>query len=449
MSVKQEVRTTTATSLADAATKSTRRSLRARSSVESCDTGAVSNLKHGKTASGKDIRDFSGATLVNDYDAEESESPERRKKLEGEVSKALDLDWEVADLSGPSSSAEPVKRQEKAKTSTLGRLASKLKSSLGKRARETGSSSQEKPEQSERRQSRRVQSHESERAHSKARAIEQDESEEEDKEPATKRAKLEKDLAKMVGVASTNIASITMGKKKYLSSGLYLGFTPDWESTAELSTQKKKSKKNAEPVQQRRHLPYMMGYKTELSNIDFRIPYDVFAPLKKKENPKEWKRLNRNVFIGDAKEEWRTTKPKEYSTCLCTTPEPGEQGCGEDCLNRTMFYECDDTNCNLSAKSCSNRAFGELIKRTKEGNEYDIGVEIVHTKDRGHGIRANRIFAPGQIIMEYCGEVITQEESDRRMNEVYKDKNVSSILMICVWRRCFSDAHTVLLPHGV
>jgi len=427
-SVKQEPSATvTATaSPAGANTKSTRRSVRVRSSVESCDLSTVSNLKHGKTSNGKDIRDFSGATLVNDPEEDPSETPERRRKLEGEMSKALDLEWEVTDLAAPSSSAGPSTKQSKGKTSTLGRIASKLKSTLGKRGRDATEPTQDKPRQTDRRQSGRVRSQEQERADSKARIIDGSDSDEESKEPASKKAKMDSDLSKMVGAASTNIAGITRGKKKYISAGLYLGFTPNWESTAELSTQKRKPKKGAEPTQTRRHLPYMMGYKTELNNVDFKIPYDIFAPLKKKENPKEWKRLNRNVFIGDAKEEWRITKPKEYSTCLCSAPEPGEEGCGEDCLNRTMFYECDDNNCNLPAKSCSNRAFGELMKRTKEGNEYDIGVEIVHTNDRGHGIRANRIFGPGQIIMEYCGEVITQEESDRRMNEVYKDKNVSA-----------------------
>ncbi|GAB7337400.1 hypothetical protein MBLNU457_g2744t1 [Dothideomycetes sp. NU457] len=429
-SVKQEPSATVTATAPPAVTNtnSTRRSLRMRSSIESCDVDTVSNLRHGKTSNGKDIRDFSGATLVNDPEEGSSETPERRKRLEGEMSKALDLEWEVTDLAAPSSSAGPSTKQAKGKgkgkESTLGRIASKLKSTLGKRGRDATETTQDRPRQADRRQSGRVRSQDQERADSKARIIDGSDSEEESKEPASKKAKLDSDLSKMVGAASTNIAGITRGKKKYMSAGLYLGFTPNWESTAELSTQKRKSKKGAdESTQIRRHLPYMMGYKAELSNIDFKIPYDIFAPLKKKENPKEWKRLNRNVFIGDAKEEWRINKPKEYSTCLCSAPEPGEEGCGEDCLNRTMFYECDDNNCNLPAKSCSNRAFGELMKRTKEGNEYDIGVEIVDTKDRGHGIRANRIFGPGQIIMEYCGEVITQEESDRRMNEVYKDKN--------------------------
>jgi hypothetical protein len=35
-----------------------------------------------------------------------------------------------------------------------------------------------------------------------------------------------------------------------------------------------------------------------------------------------------------------------------------------------------------------------------------------------------RSFEPGQIIVEYTGEIITQEESDRRLDEVYKDSTV-------------------------
>jgi uncharacterized membrane protein len=38
-----------------------------------------------------------------------------------------------------------------------------------------------------------------------------------------------------------------------------------------------------------------------------------------------------------------------------------------------------------------------------------------------------RSFGPGQIIVEYTGEIITQEESDRRLDEVYKDKKVRRI----------------------
>ena len=38
-----------------------------------------------------------------------------------------------------------------------------------------------------------------------------------------------------------------------------------------------------------------------------------------------------------------------------------------------------------------------------------------------------RTFNPHQIIVEYAGEIITQEECDRRMNNEYKNNKVSNL----------------------
>jgi SET domain-containing protein len=102
-----------------------------------------------------------------------------------------------------------------------------------------------------------------------------------------------------------------------------------------------------------------------------------------------------------------------------------------------MQYECNDHNCKVGPH-CGNRHFAELkfrsqnknFSRTQPGekpsqNLWGEGVEVVKTEDRGYGVRAMRSFEPHQIIVEYCGEIITQDECDRRMNEEYKDKTVN------------------------
>lgn len=96
-----------------------------------------------------------------------------------------------------------------------------------------------------------------------------------------------------------------------------------------------------------------------------------------------------------------------------------------DCQNRIMLYECDDTNCGAGRAHCKNRAFADLQERRKGGGKYRIGVEVIKTVDRGYGVRSNRCFDPHQIIVEYTGEIITEDECDRRMNEDYKDNDVS------------------------
>jgi histone-lysine N-methyltransferase ASH1L len=123
---------------------------------------------------------------------------------------------------------------------------------------------------------------------------------------------------------------------------------------------------------------------------------------------------------------WRTYNFKETSMCICTP----ETGCDEDCQNRHMFYECDKHNCALPPELCKNRNFVELGKRYKKAtrNKYDVGVDVLPTADKGFGLRSNRSFEPGQIIIEYCGEIITQEEAERRMTDDYKNAEVSLLL---------------------
>ena len=132
-----------------------------------------------------------------------------------------------------------------------------------------------------------------------------------------------------------------------------------------------------------------------------------------------------DVFIGDAASVWKKAKKLEDSVCDCT---PGS-GCDEQCYNRFMLYECDDNNCLIGKDWCTNRSFADLKERLKAGGKYNVGVEVVKTVDRGYGIRANRSFAPNQIIVEYTGEIITKEECDSRMRGRYKDAEVSQSLL--------------------
>lgn len=213
--------------------------------------------------------------------------------------------------------------------------------------------------------------------------------------------------------------------KRWLGSGLYAGqaraFNP---CLTESKNKKKLSSKPEEPQKENTvfPLPMFAGERLIKQGRDFKLPFDIFSPLPAGQpKPDEWKKTNKNVFIGDAAEFWRVHKFQEYSTCLCRKGV----GCDEDCINKMMYYECDDNNCLLTDEQCGNRAFAGLKERVKHGNRYDVGVEVLKTVDRGNGVRANRCFAPNQIIVEYTGEILTQEECEDRMHTRYKDNEVS------------------------
>lgn len=135
--------------------------------------------------------------------------------------------------------------------------------------------------------------------------------------------------------------------------------------------------------------------------------------------------LDTDRFVGDSLSLWKKTPHFiDQSKCVCKP----EDGCSEDCQNRIMLYECDDKNCNVGRENCTNRAFADLQERKAGGGKYRVGVEVIKTSDRGYGIRANRCFEPNQIVMEYTGEIITDEECNNRMETKYKDNKVGKDL---------------------
>ncbi|KAK8040395.1 hypothetical protein PG991_000183 [Apiospora marii] len=216
--------------------------------------------------------------------------------------------------------------------------------------------------------------------------------------------------------------------KKWLDRGLYSGQEAPLDIFKSLTPAEKKSiaeypelvPKIDEKPNKVLPAPMFNGLRHLIKGKDFKLPYDVCNPLPPGQpKPEGWRTMTKNRFVGGAGAYWKKTPHfKDYqSKCVCTP----EDGCAESCQNRIMLYECDDTNCNSGSKYCQNRAFARLTERTKMGGKFRVGVEVVKTSDRGYGIRANRCFEPGQIIMEYTGEIITEEECDRRMNEKYKD----------------------------
>ncbi|KAH7309088.1 hypothetical protein B0I35DRAFT_453617 [Stachybotrys elegans] len=214
--------------------------------------------------------------------------------------------------------------------------------------------------------------------------------------------------------------------KKYLDKGLYAGQDAPLDPHKGLTMAEKKKLVTLPELAPSGRInktmpsPMFTGLRMLIAGRDFKLPYNICNPLPPGQpKPDEWKKMTKNRFIGDSKDYWRKTPHfHDYqSKCVCLP----EDGCGESCQNRIMLYECDATNCNVGKEACTNRAFAELTARRSRGGKYRVGVEVIKTSDRGYGVRSNRCFAPNQIIMEYAGEIITDAECERRMNEIYKD----------------------------
>ncbi|CAG8159819.1 unnamed protein product [Penicillium olsonii] len=244
-------------------------------------------------------------------------------------------------------------------------------------------------------------------------------------EPTSKKRRVsESDISKLkdqdVEPEETPAPASPRPKRKiWLSQGLYTGQQPS--DSPPKQRRSKNSKKTGTGPMQRTILPMPMfkGARLLKNGRDFQLPFDIFSPLPPGQpKPDEWRKTNKNVFVGDAGSFWKANKNLELSLCMCTE----DTGCDENCQNRYMFYECDNGNCRLGPE-CGNRNFEGLKHRTKAGGKYNIGVEVIKTADRGYGVRSNRSFEPNQIIVEYTGEILTQLECEKRMRTVYKNND--------------------------
>lgn len=147
---------------------------------------------------------------------------------------------------------------------------------------------------------------------------------------------------------------------------------------------------------------------------NFVIAYPIYCPSNNEPKPKNWRPMKKNFWSRGTQELLPADHP--VGDCMCT------DYCDENCLNRLQLFECNSTCCPFGKKDCGNRAFQMLTAKLCEGtnNAFQKGWEIIKTKKKGYGLRTIRDYEPGELIIEYTGDVIDNEEIQRRLKNEYK-----------------------------
>ncbi|EMR10995.1 hypothetical protein PNEG_00597 [Pneumocystis murina B123] len=123
---------------------------------------------------------------------------------------------------------------------------------------------------------------------------------------------------------------------------------------------------------------------------------------------------------------------EEIMTCECKSEWNGTENlaCNKnsDCINRLTSVECtDDCNCG---EDCQNRKF-----KLRQYSDIDV----IKTKKKGYGIRANSDLESGQFVCEYIGEVIDERKFRRRM-KIYSEENIKHFYFMMLQRGEYIDA---------
>lgn len=202
-------------------------------------------------------------------------------------------------------------------------------------------------------------------------------------------------------------------KKKYQKAGLYSDVYKTTDPKSRLM-QLKKEKLEYTPGEHEYGLfpaPIHVGKYLRQKRIDFQLPYDILWQWKhnqlyKKPDVPLYKKIRSNVYV-----DVKPLSGYEATTCNCKKPEHDkEKGCVDDCLNRMIFAECSPNTC-----PCGDQCRNQRIQR----HEWVQCLERFRADGKGWGIRTKEPLKSGQFIIEYLGEVVSEQEFRNRMIEQY------------------------------
>ena len=274
-------------------------------------------------------RPISGDTLM---DAEQEKDAENNVIYDS--IQVLDLDWKVNALPGVELGAErqaPAKiSRQKSKSSdilkTASNLVGKTKSILGKRGREMNEPINEKKQGMQRRKS--VQS----KSTGEEETEEDDEEEEAENDdddadsiiaPAPKKARFSEEDGEIMALLEDDatpkkqraapkarkpraskfyMPPNPFRQKTWLSEGMYVEQDSDFDPRlTETKNRLKKASSGAASSKQRTMLPLPIfgGARMLEKGRDFRLPFDVYAPLPPGQpKPEEWKKVSKSMYLS-------------------------------------------------------------------------------------------------------------------------------------------------------
>ncbi|CAN6452548.1 unnamed protein product [Victoria cruziana] len=133
--------------------------------------------------------------------------------------------------------------------------------------------------------------------------------------------------------------------------------------------------------------------------------------------PAHFKHIERNEFLH-RKHQKQKKQDVPICTCKYIADDP-ESACSERCLNVLTSTECTPGFCPCG-ECCKNQRFQKCqYAKTK----------LFKTEGRGWGLLADENIKAGQFVIEYCGEVITWEEAQRR-SEIYEKDGLKDAFII-------------------
>ncbi|CAG2100211.1 unnamed protein product [Medioppia subpectinata] len=126
----------------------------------------------------------------------------------------------------------------------------------------------------------------------------------------------------------------------------------------------------------------------------------------------------------------QVTNSDESHISLCECKVKNDVSCNdENCINRALMVECDPKLCTAGDK-CRNQRFKK--------REY-AATKPFKTESAGWGLKADEDIKKGQFVIEYVGELIDEDECERRLKSM-GDNNQSNFYFLTIDKEKIIDA---------
>lgn len=199
---------------------------------------------------------------------------------------------------------------------------------------------------------------------------------------------------------------LVKSRKKYLPAGLFSNYFKEHHVAGDKSSRSTTSD-HEHPATLLPAPAYCEKYIRQ-TEYDFQLPYDLWWAHENEKLPgrnviQSWnfKKIRTNVYY-----DIRANPSSDHQPCCCKP----ESACGDDCLNRMVYTECNPETCPCQDK-CQNTKIQRHIIAP--------GVERFMTTNKGWGVQAKLPITKGTYILEYVGEVVAEREFKERMATLY------------------------------
>ncbi|KAI4461952.1 set domain protein [Holotrichia oblita] len=134
------------------------------------------------------------------------------------------------------------------------------------------------------------------------------------------------------------------------------------------------------------------------------------AAIKSKHKPPHFIKIKVNRPVGNVRQ--FDGNISNTTPCECDPKSKNPCGADSDCLNRLLLTECNAEVCPAGEK-CQNQNF--------EKRNYPPLVPY-RTEGRGWGLKSLEKLKKGQFVIEYVGEMIDEQEYQRRIKKMHEQK---------------------------